>query len=51
VYLLDFTEDLYGRRLRVAFLRRLRDETRFPSVEALRAQIDKDVAQARSVLG
>ena len=40
-------EDLYGGRIRVAFLRRLRDERRFPSVEALRAQIADDVEAAR----
>jgi riboflavin kinase/FMN adenylyltransferase len=48
VHLLDFDgRDLYGERLRVAFLRRLRDERRFPSVDALRAQIAADVAAAR----
>jgi riboflavin kinase/FMN adenylyltransferase len=47
-HLFDFGgEDLYGGRIRVAFLRRLRDERRFPSVEALRAQIADDVAEAR----
>ena len=44
-------EDLYGGRIRVAFLRRLRDERRFPSVEALRAQIADDVEAARRSLG
>jgi riboflavin kinase/FMN adenylyltransferase len=49
VHLLDFDgRDLYGEAIRVAFLRRLRDERRFPSVEALRAQIARDVEQARS---
>ncbi len=48
VHLLDFDgRDLYGARLRAAFLRRLRDERRFPSVDALRAQIERDVAEAR----
>jgi riboflavin kinase/FMN adenylyltransferase len=42
--------DLYGEAIRVAFLARLRDERRFPSVEALRAQIAQDVARARDVL-
>ncbi len=42
--------DLYGERLRVAFVARLRDERRFPSLEALRAQIAADAAQARSIL-
>ncbi|MBI2204140.1 MAG: bifunctional riboflavin kinase/FAD synthetase [Candidatus Rokubacteria bacterium] len=50
VHVLDFSADLYGRRVRVTFLHRLRDETRFPSVEALRTQIEADVAQARALL-
>ena len=49
-HLLDFSGDLYGRRVRLAFLRRLRDETRFPSVEALRAQISRDIEDARRAL-
>jgi riboflavin kinase/FMN adenylyltransferase len=41
--------ELYGRRLRLAFVRRLRDERVFPSVEALRAQIETDCRQAREL--
>jgi riboflavin kinase / FMN adenylyltransferase len=48
-HLLDFSGDLYGRRLRVGFLRRLRDEMRFASVDALRTQIASDVEHARRV--
>jgi riboflavin kinase/FMN adenylyltransferase len=47
VYLLDFNGDLYGRHLRVKFLRKLRDEAKFDGLEALRAAIGRDVAQAR----
>ncbi|OSM04342.1 bifunctional riboflavin kinase/FAD synthetase [Magnetofaba australis] len=39
--------DLYGRSLRVRFRKHLRDEVRFPNVEALKAQIAQDVATAR----
>jgi riboflavin kinase/FMN adenylyltransferase len=46
-FLLDFAGDLYGRELRLEFLARLRGEQRFDSVEALVAQMDVDVAQAR----
>ncbi|ACG71894.1 riboflavin biosynthesis protein RibF [Anaeromyxobacter sp. K] len=42
--------DLYGTPIRLAFLARLRDEQRFPSVEALRAQIARDVEAAHRVL-
>jgi riboflavin kinase/FMN adenylyltransferase len=50
-HLFDFDgRDLYGEPIRVAFLARLRDERRFPSVDALRAQIAEDVARARTLL-
>ena len=50
-HLLDFDgRDLYGEPIRLAFLARLRDERRFPSVDALRAQIGADVARARELL-
>lgn len=48
VHLLDYAGDLYGRRLRVTFHRRLRDEQRFASLEALKAAIDADIAAARA---
>ncbi|TWI54322.1 riboflavin kinase/FMN adenylyltransferase [Pseudomonas duriflava] len=48
VHLLDFAGDLYGRHLIVSFHRKLRDEQRFASLEALKAAIDADVAAARA---
>ena len=50
VHLLDTDQDLYAATLRVEFHHRLRDERRFPSVDALREEIAKDVAQARRLL-
>jgi FAD synthase len=50
VYLLDFDADIYGRCLRVEFVRRLRPELRFDSVEALVSQMRSDVAESRTVL-
>jgi riboflavin kinase / FMN adenylyltransferase len=50
VHLFDFDGDLYGHRLRVGYAARLRDEQRFPNVDALRAQIERDVAEARRML-
>jgi riboflavin kinase/FMN adenylyltransferase len=50
-YLLDYNGDLYGTSLRLEFLRRLRGERRFPSVEALVEQMGRDVDEARSVAG
>ena len=48
-YVLDRNLDLYGRTLRVDFLRRLRGERRFASVDALVEQMRRDVEQAREV--
>ena len=50
VHLFDFAGDLYGKRCDVAFVERLRSEARFPSVDALTAQIRRDAEQARAVL-
>lgn len=47
VHLLDFEDDLYGTMLTVQFVERLRGEVRFESIEALKAQIARDVAKAR----
>lgn len=49
-HLLDFSGDLYGRRIRLSFAERLRGEVKFAGPDALRAQIEADVARARSVL-
>ena len=45
-HVLGLTRDLYGRTLRLAFVQRLRDERRFPDVEALQDQIAADVRRA-----
>jgi riboflavin kinase / FMN adenylyltransferase len=49
VYILDFDADIYGRHLRVEFLRKLRDEEKFADVETLRKQIARDVEDVRKV--
>jgi riboflavin kinase / FMN adenylyltransferase len=51
VYLLDWDGDLYGTRLQVELLERLREERRFDGVEALIAQMTLDEADARRRLG
>jgi riboflavin kinase/FMN adenylyltransferase len=48
-HLLDFDGDLYGQRLRVAFLERMRGEKRFDSVDDLVAQMRLDVDRAREI--
>lgn len=50
VHLLDFAGDLYGRRIEVELVARLRDETDLGSLAALKAQIARDVEQARTML-
>jgi riboflavin kinase/FMN adenylyltransferase len=47
VHLFDFSSDIYGREVCVNFLRKLRDEVRFDSLEIMTAQIDEDARQAR----
>ena len=49
-YLLDHESDLYEKTVKLEFVQRLRDEMKFPSVEALIAQIESDVAAVRSIL-
>jgi riboflavin kinase/FMN adenylyltransferase len=47
VHLFDWHGELYGRRLHVRFLRKLRDEAKFDDLAALRSAIARDAAQAR----
>ncbi|GAA1797621.1 bifunctional riboflavin kinase/FAD synthetase [Luedemannella flava] len=49
-YALDFDGDLYGERVRLDFVERLRDTLRFDGVEPLIAQIHDDVARTRAIL-
>jgi riboflavin kinase/FMN adenylyltransferase len=49
-YLLDFDGDLYQQHLELCFVARLRDQAKFPSAEALSAQIAKDVEETRRLL-
>jgi riboflavin kinase/FMN adenylyltransferase len=49
-HILDFDGDLYGEQARLWFVERLRDDRRFESSEALVAQMEADVTQAREIL-
>ncbi len=51
VYIIDFDQSLYGKDLEVGFLFKLRDEIRFESADALRAQMDKDKKEVQRRLG
>jgi len=50
IYLLDFKDDLYGKTLDVRFAAWIRPEVKFDGLEALVAQIEKDVEEARALL-
>ena len=50
-HLFQFDRDLYGQRLRLSFVQRLRDERAFPDVDALRAQIEADCRSAQRLFG
>ena len=50
VHLLDFEGDLYGKRMRVGFVARIRGEAKFDDLNALRTQIDRDCDQAKNAL-
>lgn len=49
-HLFDFDGDLYGKKMEVLFIEKLRDERRFPDVQALVEQIKLDEAKARAIL-
>jgi riboflavin kinase/FMN adenylyltransferase len=51
VHLFDFDGDLYGKYLSVDFVKRLRDEKKFDSLDSLVVQMHLDSAQARAALG
>lgn len=50
VHIMDFYQDIYNEEMEITFVEKLRDEEKFPSLEALTAQIKKDVEKARAVL-
>lgn len=49
-HVFDFEGDLYGRRIGVEFVAKLRDEEKFDNLDALVAQMDRDAAAARNLL-
>lgn len=50
-HLLDFSGDIYGRRIRVVFHRKLREELKFGSLEELKTAMAKDIADTRVFFG
>lgn len=49
IYMLEFDEEIYGRRIEVGFLEKIRDEERFDSFEILRQQIGRDIERAERI--
>jgi riboflavin kinase/FMN adenylyltransferase len=49
-HLLDFDRDLYEQEVRLSFIGRIRDEQKFPSLDALVSQIHADIAQTREMV-
>ncbi len=50
VFLFDYANDLYGQRLQVTFIEKIRDEQKFASLDALVTQMHDDSAQAKEIL-
>jgi len=48
VHLFDFDKDIYGKKMDVVFLKKIRSEQKFDSIELLKAQIGRDAASARA---
>jgi len=50
VYILDYHNNLYGHKLKIDIIERLRDEKQFDSIEELKSQITEDIKQGRAIL-
>ena len=50
VHILDFNQNIYGQKIRINFVKRIRDEIKFASIEQLSEQIKRDVMEARNIL-
>ena len=50
VHVLNFSKDLYGQHVHITFLKKIRDEIKFESIDALKEQIKKDIINAEIFL-
>lgn len=50
IHILDFNEDIYGEKLEVQLIKKIRDEKRFESVDVLREAITNDISSAISFI-
>jgi len=51
IHLFDWKKDIYGERIKVDFVERIRAEQKFDGIDALKQQIAKDCDKAKSILG
>ena len=49
-HIFDFEKDIYGRRITVQFIEKIRDEVKFDSIDLLKSQIKKDIEEAKKIL-
>lgn len=49
-HILDFDQDIYGEKVRFLFAQYIRGEQKFPSVQALKEQLHRDIMSTRSIL-
>jgi len=49
-HLLDFSGDLYGEKMKLRFVERLRNEMKFEEISSLQAQINEDIAETKAIL-
>jgi riboflavin kinase/FMN adenylyltransferase len=49
IYLLDFNQNIYGKKIEVEFVEKIRDEEKFESLDALKKQIEKDVEISKKI--
>ena len=49
-HIFDFEKDIYGRRITVQFIEKIREEVKFDSIDLLKSQIKKDIEEAKKIL-
>ncbi len=49
-HIIDFDEDIYGENIQLKFISRIRDEKRFPDINALQGQIQSDLEKSKEIL-
>ncbi|MBU2652265.1 MAG: bifunctional riboflavin kinase/FAD synthetase [Bacteroidetes bacterium] len=51
IHIFDYNRDIYGEKISIYFIERIRDEIKFPNLEALRQQLIKDRSQVERLIG